>query len=312
MPLPFERFFARPAHALSVILLSLALSLGAATARTEIDADIGAVLERERAELAQTCGPLLEFLDGFATSVDVDGNALPDILVDYGRLSCDGSRMMFCGSAGCTQKIYLGRSGGAPEMVGEFLAYELRFDRPSQGSFLAVLHGGSCGRAGAETCFRRYALSGGAVVALEEEPRDRWFFTASPSPSAMLATPDGDSLRLVCDGGALRIEYGPTWLWEDGGSVSEHARDLAKPQGRIEIDIEVDRGQPTPVAFMIEETARVLQSPTFAPDEPLFAAMMRGSGMDLHLGGSLEHLRNVTLKGSSRAIGSLLRACGQG
>ncbi|WP_139111064.1 hypothetical protein [Stappia indica] len=275
-------------------------------------ADLQSVLQQERTDLAEMCGATMQFLEGFAREVNVDGDTAPDILVDYGQLSCDGTQMMFCGSAGCTQKIYLGRADGSHAMVGEFLAYELRFDRPSEGTFLAVLHGGSCGRAGAETCFKRYALTGSTITALPEEPRDRWSFAQAPVPSAMLATSDGDSLRLLCDGNALRIQYGPTWMWSEDGSVSQHARELAGAQGRIEIEIEVDGGQPTAVPFMVEETARVLQSPTLAPGQPFFAALMQGSFVELHLGGSLEHLRNFTLKGSSKAIGSLLQACGRG
>ena len=301
MPLPFLRLFS----ALPVLSLLALAPLPAA-------ADLQSVLQEERTGLAETCTDTLQFLEGFASQVNVNGDTAPDILVDYGQLSCDGTQMMFCGSAGCTQKVYLGRADGSHAMAGEFLAYELRFDRPSEGTFLAVLHGGSCGRAGAQTCFRRYALTGATLTALAEEPRNRWFFTAAPVPSAMLATADGDSLRLLCDSRSLRIQYGPTWMREENGSVSDHARDLAKPQGRIEIAIEVDRGQPTAVPFMVEETARVLQSPTLAPNQPFFAAMMRGNQLDLHLGGSLEHMRSFTLKGSSRAIGSLLQACGHG
>lgn len=302
MPFPFPRLFARSLACLSLFAFAPLTAL----------ADLQSVLQQERTDLAEMCGATMQFLEGFATEVDVNGDTAPDILVDYGQLSCDGTRMMFCGSAGCTQKIYLGRADGSHAMVAEFLAYGLRFDRPSEATFLAVLHGGSCGRAGVETCFKRYALTGSTVAALPEEPRDRWSFAQAPVPSATLATSDGDSLRLVCDGTALRIQYGPTWMWSEDGSVSQHTRDLAGAQGRIEIELEVDRGQPTAVPFMVEETARILQSPTLAPGQPFFAALMQGRGVDLHLGGSLEHMRGFTLKGSSKAIGSLLQACGQG
>lgn len=302
MPFPVRRLLARSLACLSLVAFAPLTAL----------ADLQSVLQQERTDLAEMCGATMQFLEGFAREVNVDGDAAPDILVDYGQLSCDGTRMMFCGSAGCTQKIYLGRADGSHAMAAEFLAYELRFDRPSEGTFLAVLHGGSCGRAGAETCFKRYALTAGTITALPEEPRDRWSFAPAPVPSAMLATSDGDSLRLVCDGAALRIQYGPTWMWSEDGSVGQHARDLAGAQGRIGIEIEVDGGQPTAVPFMVEETARVLQSPTLAPGQPFFAALMQGSSVELHLGGSLEHLRSFTLKGSSKAIGSLLQACGKG
>ena len=239
MPFPFPRLLVRSLACLSLFAFAPLPAL----------ADLQSVLQRERTELAEMCGATMQFLEGFAREVNVDGNGAPDILVDYGQLSCDGTRMMFCGSAGCTQKIYLGRADGSHAMAAEFLAYELRFDRPSEGTFLAVLHGGSCGRAGAETGFKRYALTGGTITALPEEPRDRWSFAPAPVPSAMLATSDGDSLRLVCDGAALRIQYGPTWMWEENGSVSQHARDLAGAQDRLEIEIEVDGGQPTAVSF---------------------------------------------------------------
>ncbi len=305
-----EVFVASVRHSISTTSLklfaaaSLVLIMGAGAR-----ADMAAVLGMERAALAESCQKL-EFLGGFAKEVDVNGDALPDVLTDYGLLKCDGTQMMFCGSAGCTQNLYVQRDGGSYDKVAEFLAYDLRFDRPSQAAFLAVLHGGSCGRSGAETCYRRYRLAGKAVQNLYEEPRDRWFFAAEPVPLAMFEAASGDGLRFVCDGTSVRIHYAPTWMRNEDGSVSDHARDLAKPQGgRIKIEIEVDSGQPVRVPFSIDDETRSLLSPALATEQAIFAGLMRGRTSVFHLGGSLEHLRSFPLNGSSKAVGALLRNC---
>lgn len=304
-----EVFVASVLHSISTTSLklfaaaSLVLIMGVG-----VRADVATVLGMERAALADTC-KVAEFLDGFAKEVNVDGDALPDVVTDYGLLKCDGSQTMYCGSAGCTRNIYVQRDGGAYDRVAEFLARDLRFDRPLEASFLAVLHGGSCGRSGVETCYRRYRLGGNAVQDLYEEPRDRWFFAAVPAPVAMFEAASGDGLRLVCDGLSVRIHYAPTWMRNDDGSVSVHARDLEKPQGRIEIEIETDRAQPVRVPFSIDDETRSLLSPALATDQPLFTQMMRGRSAVFHLGGSLEHMRSFPLNGSSKALGTLLRNC---
>lgn len=304
--MPFQICRRRVSGSLSAFLLALLLSWQSPDPAW---ATMDTVLASERQSLADSC-QTLEFLDGFARQVDVNGDAHPDVLVDYGRMKCDGFQSGFCGSAGCTQNLYVQREGGAYDKVAEFLAYDLRFDRPSQASFLAVLHGGSCGRSGAETCYRRYRLAGNDVQGLHEEPRDRWFFAADPAPAAMFEAASGDGMRLACEGASVRIHYGPTWMWNEDGSVSDHVRDLVKPQGRLEIEIEVDRGQATRVPFSIDEGSRTLLSPSLASDQPFFAQLMRGRTAVFHLGGSLEHLRSFPLKGSSKAVGGLLGSCG--
>lgn len=305
-----EVFVASVLHSISIASLKLfATASLALTLSGGVRADIVTVLGMERAALAESCKQL-EFLDGFAKEVDVNGDTLPDVLINYGLLKCDGTQMMFCGSAGCTQNLYVQRDGGRYDKVAEFLAYDLRFDRPSQASFLAVLHGGSCGRSGAETCYRRYRLAGTDVQGLHEEPRDRWLFAAEPAPVAMFEAASGDGIRLICDGTSVRIHYGPTWMWDEDGSVSDHARDIAKPQGRIEIEVEIDRGKATEVPFFIDQGSRTLLSPAFATDREFFAGLMQGRTAVFHLSGSLEHMRAFELKGSSKAIGALLRGCG--
>jgi len=125
------------------------------------------VISQERTALSESCSSL-ELLDGFATTVDVNGDNLPDVVTNYQRILCDGSQMMFCGSGGCTRNVFIQRPDGSFFQVGSFLTYEIEFDSPADASFLVAAHGMNCGQSGVETCQLRFQVSGDTAVLRED------------------------------------------------------------------------------------------------------------------------------------------------
>jgi hypothetical protein len=265
------------------------------------------VVDSERKELSGFCDEM-KFLDGFAREVDANGDGLADIAVDYSQLSCNGTQMMFCGSGGCTQRIYVQRAGGDFIRVAEFLAYKFEFDRPQDASFLAVMHGGACNRAGAQTCVKRYAIVGNRVAELVPLPVGRWVYRAAPEPAVLLDNGKGSTLRIACDGASLRLHYVPHWLREADGTVSREVADRQKDKGAIAAQVDAG-GRETEIRFRIDETARELVSELVPVDGDLVADMKRGRAIVFHHGDSLEHEMSYTLKGSSKALGQLQKAC---
>lgn len=120
------------------------------------------VLALEREALGTYC-ETIAFRPGFLRAVDVNADGSGDLLVDYGALDCDGLASMFCGSGGCTQRVYLGRDDGGVELVGEFLAYEIVFDHPDSASFVVGIHHSGCDQDGIGTCYVRYDYADGVV-----------------------------------------------------------------------------------------------------------------------------------------------------
>jgi hypothetical protein len=100
---------------------------------------------------------------GFASPVDLDGDGLDDLILDYGGLRCDGTPR-YCGSGGCTQEVWLAESGGMYRQVLSDLI--VRIEHPAPGRLRVVRDGAVCGRSGAEICVEDYAVEGGALVPL--------------------------------------------------------------------------------------------------------------------------------------------------
>jgi len=130
-----------------------------------------AVLAAERKELSPDCTEI-EFDDGFLSEEDVNGDSLPDAVVDYGSLQCNGSYSGFCGSGGCTIRIYLQRADGSYALAGDLLAHAVVFDRPAEASFRASSHGSACDRVGAEACDLRFRFEGERMILVGEVAED--------------------------------------------------------------------------------------------------------------------------------------------
>jgi hypothetical protein len=118
----------------------------------------------------------------------------------------------------------------------------------------------------------------------------------------------GSTLRIACDGASLRLHYVPHWLREADGTVSREVADRQKDKGAIAAQVDAG-GRETEIRFRIDETARELVSELVPVDGDLVADMKRGRAIVFHHGDSLEHEMSYTLKGSSKALGQLQKAC---
>ena len=272
------------------------------------------IVRAEREALAADCSEI-EFSDGFVVAVDVNGDAHGDALVDYGKLICNGFQSMFCGSGGCTHKIYVGRSDGSSVSVGEFLAYGIEFDRPAESSFVVTSHGGDCNRAGAEGCKRRFRLDGDRPVIVGEVAAgpggsdagsdDRWTYSASTVSAAI--GPDEQHLSLTCEGGAIRIRYSAPWMFDDG-MINDHIREWDTGTGVV-ASFDVGGNETDVPMGLVEVERRLVARETIAVDARLLDRFAAGKWVTVHHGGSLEHELEFALDGSGAAIRSLRAAC---
>lgn len=297
-----------------VFIIAVGGSIGVARADTLAD-----LIEGERRELSRDCQSL-ELRDDFATEVDVNGDDLPDVSINYGRISCDGSQMMYCGTAGCSQKLLVQQEAGRYVEAASFYVYEFTFDRPEEASFVAAQHGSACGRSGVETCYQRFRWDGAELVfvaevtppgpdgsgGVEAPPHDRWAYLASLGSAAI--GPDQDQLSLTCESGAIRIRYSAPWMF-DGGEINDFILTWDADSGAVASFDMGGRETDIPVR-LVEADRRLVALDTIALDAPLLDELARSRRLTIHHGGSLEFELGFALAGSGAAIRALRDACG--
>jgi hypothetical protein len=122
--------------------------------------DVRAVLEEARKACANEGGQRVEFADDTVRRVDLTGDGRDDFIIDLTYAKCVDREYAFCGSAGCDHTIVVAKRGGGHMRVfsqqvngyrieGKRGARTIRFD----------VHGGFCGKSGAEDCVKRQCIS---------------------------------------------------------------------------------------------------------------------------------------------------------
>lgn len=261
------------------------------------------VLALERQELAQDCASI-EFLDGFVTRVDANGDDLPDYLVNTQHLMCDGSQMMWCGTMGCVHRIWLQQQDGNFNKTLDTYAYEIVFDRHGDLSYKVTTRDGTRRERlpGASSNDKDLSVQAGATA-----PSDRWVYQDSPAPAAIIGPPDAQ-LSLTCEAGALRMRYSGWWLF-DGDNIHQATRDWDKSEYGIVPTFAIGSHE-TDIPVRISEEERMLVAKETLPlTAPLIDALARGSRVTLIHGGSLEHELGYPLSGSSSALDALRANC---
>ncbi|WP_372623600.1 hypothetical protein [Falsiroseomonas sp.] len=150
---------------------------------------------------------------GFETVADLNADGVPDHLLDYTFLDCEGAASFFCGSAGCPLVAFLsGPRGHAATGLGHMRAWSL--DLAGAVPVLVLqLHGGSCGRAGFAGCEVRTAWNGRELARVGAAP-PRAPLAATPprvalAPTARPAPPPADSKSPVLAADAM-----PAGVWQ--------------------------------------------------------------------------------------------------
>lgn len=120
---------------------------------------VPSVVQKSFAAMAKDCGADVAESGKALTSADLNGDGIPDWIIDAGALKCEMASF-WCGSAGCTLNIFISHNGGhAPVWENNAHAWKpvkiggkpgIQFD----------LHGSACNRAGAAPCRQRYIFEG--------------------------------------------------------------------------------------------------------------------------------------------------------
>lgn len=136
---------------IAAALVAVSCLLAATAARSQ---GLPPVAQAALAEQKAVCAPEKVSLDrGFETRRDINGDGVPDIILDYGAFRCGDSVSFFCGTAGCTQQVFASLPGGGYVKVLDDNVRDIAF-RTIKGRPAMVLagHGSACGRSGAENC----------------------------------------------------------------------------------------------------------------------------------------------------------------
>lgn len=122
--------------------------------------EVAAELEDARRTCSDAEGKGVTFGKEAVRRLDLTGDGRDDYIVDLNDAECDGASSVYCGTGGCDFVIFVAKPDGTLTRV--FAQRALRYDvLPDRGSrrIRFHLHGGFCGRAGAEGCIRTRRIS---------------------------------------------------------------------------------------------------------------------------------------------------------
>lgn len=135
-------------------LLPLLAACAAAPATGAVGAEAMPPIVRQAIDKeSDACRPDKVTLDqGFMTRKDVNGDGVPDYVLNYGAFRCGESSTLFCGSAGCQTQVFAS-VGGAFAKVFDSTVQEVAFKTvKGRPALLLGLHGSECGKRGADPC----------------------------------------------------------------------------------------------------------------------------------------------------------------
>lgn len=91
----------------------LAISLAAVSAAlAQTSAPLPREVEAGRREAASLCTGRVTFAAGYIQTADFNGDGRPDYLVNDEKVVCPGSPPLFCGSGGCSTRLFLSTPSG--------------------------------------------------------------------------------------------------------------------------------------------------------------------------------------------------------
>jgi hypothetical protein len=106
------------------------------------------------AEAKNSCAPdAAKTGPGMLKRQDVNGDGVPDFILDYGEVQCPKGGRLNCGSAGCLTQVFTSMSSGDYRKVLDRNVQSIKF-RKVKGvpAMILGLHGSDCGKAGFEQC----------------------------------------------------------------------------------------------------------------------------------------------------------------
>jgi hypothetical protein len=311
-----------PRNSLGFALLLLLFGGAAALAQRP------AAVQRGIAEAEADCrgaGGRPSLAPQFETVTELNGDGVPDYVLAFDGLDCEGAASFFCGSAGCPVVLYLSAPGGhRVQGLGHAQAWSIE-----QGGatpvLLLSLHGSSCGRAGADSCEVRLGWNGremarltaarpprAAAPAAPDRPAPGGGETksAAPAPAPQAAPGQSWSLRRTADGRQLAVVAGPgvvqavSVMCDDGAPVLAFVLRARPPEG--------------PVTLSLVGRASRASAPLAPGGGPVWVADLRNaplaglltgadSSLELRINGGLQG--RLPLQGSTRAVREVLGDC---
>lgn len=102
---------------------------------------------------------------GFVERRDVNGDGRPDYILNYEEFRCGDTGSLYCGSGGCTVKIFAATPREGYMKVFDQIVHDVRPGTARGRPVLTLsLHGSACGKIGAEPCRRILAWNGSRFV----------------------------------------------------------------------------------------------------------------------------------------------------
>ena len=122
-------------------------------------------VRREITENGEACGSRKPQIDsGFLTSLDVNGDGIPDYVLNYENFRCGGVRS-FCGSRGCLLQIFASTKDGKFEKVINEDVWRVDINRgKGRPSLILGLHGPACEQPREVRCKVTFVWSGTKFV----------------------------------------------------------------------------------------------------------------------------------------------------
>ncbi|TNC05870.1 hypothetical protein FF100_35215 [Methylobacterium terricola] len=101
----------------------------------------------------------------FVEQKDVTGDGVPDYILNYGEFRCGDRGVLYCGSGGCTTKIFAATVRNGYTKVFDQIVRDLQPGTARGRPVLFLgLHGSACGKVGAEPCGQTLAWNGTRFV----------------------------------------------------------------------------------------------------------------------------------------------------
>ncbi|MBN4096879.1 MULTISPECIES: hypothetical protein [Methylobacterium] len=134
-------------------LAALALALPPAVPLTAAADDLPPPVAASAARAEASCGSEPATLKpGFITRQDVNGDAVPDFILDFAAVQCGDDGSAACGTAGCEMQVFASTTDGFVDAF-DAVAHDLRFrtvgGRPA---VIVDMTGATCGRSGQDPC----------------------------------------------------------------------------------------------------------------------------------------------------------------
>ncbi|AGB73759.1 hypothetical protein RHSP_12272 [Rhizobium freirei PRF 81] len=136
--------------AILVVSAAAALACSGAASAQSLPQPVQAAIDESKKD----CGGPAKLEKGFVSIKDINGDQVPDYILDYAHLKCVGMPSSFCGSAGCETQIFVAKPNKSYKSIFDDYVQGIGFvEIAGRPAIKLALHGSSCGRAGSDTCY---------------------------------------------------------------------------------------------------------------------------------------------------------------